>query len=266
MSGPPILTNIAANGIATVTLNRPEVHNAFDDDLIAALDETLRALEANTSARLVELRSTGKSFSAGADLNWMRRVAQYSHEENAADATRLATLLHRLHTLTKPTIAVVQGSAFGGGVGLISCCDIAIALSSAKFSFSEVKLGLIPATISPFVINAIGARNARRLFLTGEIFTPETALELGLIHHVATDEAKLDDAANQMANTLVAYGRETMSNIKSLVDAVAGRPIDKNTLRYTAQAIATQRGTPEGREGISAFLQKRKPVWPQDDV
>ena len=207
------------------------------------------------------LRSTGKSFCAGADLNWMRRMAGYSKEQNSADAMALARMLNRLATMHKPTVAKVHGAAFGGGAGLVACCDIAFASHAASFSFSEVKLGLIPATISPFVIRAIGAREAMRLFLTGERFDAIEAQRIGLIHAVH-DVEQLQPATRALCATLAAYGPYTLDNIKQLVNSVAGRPIDRSVLGETAARIARQRVSPEGKEGIAAFLEKRKPSWP----
>src|SRR6476661_6812976 len=200
-----VLQSIDANGVATLTLNRPEVHNAFDDHLIVQLTHKLRELDHHASVRVVVLAAGGKSFSAGADLNWMKRIARYSEAENIRDAVALAGLMRALNTMTKPTIARVQGSAFGGGVGLVACCDIAIAGSAAMFSLSEVRLGLIPAVISPYVIAAMGERNARRYFLTAERFDANEALRIGLVHTMV-DPAQLDATLTQMIDELLKGG------------------------------------------------------------
>lgn len=254
---------VEANGVATITLARPELHNAFDDALIARLGRFLGELAASDAARVVVLRSTGKSFSAGADLRWMRRMAGYTHEQNCADALALAHVLGALARLPQPTVAVVQGAAYGGGAGLVACCDVAIASEAARFSFSEVKLGLIPATISPFVLRAIGARRARALFLTGEVFGAAAAHAMGLVHRVVAPEG-LDAASDEIAATLAGYGRQTLAAIGSLVDAVDGRAVDDALLCDTAERIAAQRVSAEGREGVAAFLDKRAPRWPGD--
>lgn len=256
----PVTTDIDPRGVATVTLNRPAVHNAFDDDLITRLDGILDTLAGDPAVRVVALAANGKSFSAGADLTWMRRVADYTHDQNLADAKRLAGMLRRLAHLPKPTLALVQGAAFGGGVGLVACCDIAIASERALFSLSEVKLGLIPATISPFVIDAIGARQARRLFVTAERFDAPAALALGLVHVVcAADE--LAARAGECIDALLDNSPQAMAAAKALVRDVAGRPIDDALLDDVAERIARQRVAGEGREGVRAFLEKRRPHW-----
>jgi len=263
MKTEPVLTDIDERGVASLILNRPDVHNAFDDVLIGRLSEALDELAGNDKVRVVKVLGHGKSFSAGADLNWMRRMAEYSPEENLQDARRIAQMLHKLANLPRPTLAVVHGSAFGGGVGLIACCDIAVASDRARFSLSEVKLGLIPATISPFVIEAIGARQARRLFLTAERFDAGVALRLGLIHQVAPAE-RLQDAADVFISQLLENSPHAMAASKELVAAVAHRPMDDNLLGDVAQRIALQRASVEGREGVTAFLDKRPPAWMRD--
>ena len=263
MNSDSVLTEIDERGVASLILNRPDVHNAFDDALIGRLSDTLDELAGNDDVRVVKVIGRGKSFSAGADLNWMRRMAGYSEEENLQDARRIAHMLHKLANFPRPTLAIVHGSAFGGGVGLIACCDIAVASDRARFSLSEVKLGLIPATISPFVIEAIGARQARRLFLTAERFDAETALRLGLIHKAAPLE-QLQDAADVFISQLLENGPHAMAAAKKLVAAVAHRPIDDHVLGDAAQRIALQRASEEGREGVAAFLDKRPPAWMRD--
>ncbi len=263
MSTEPILTEIDERGVASLILNRPDVHNAFDDVLIGRLSEALDALANNDHVRVLKVVGRGKSFSAGADLNWMRRMAEYSQEKNLEDARRVAHMFHKLANFPRPTLAIVHGHAFGGGVGLIACCDIAVERVGAHFSLSEVKLGLIPATISPFVIEAIGARQARRLFLTAERFDADVALRLGLIHQMCPRE-RLQDAADGFISQLLENSPHAMAAAKALVAAVAHRPIDENVLGDVAQRIASQRASEEGREGVAAFLEKRPPAWIRD--
>lgn len=248
-------------GIASVTLNRPEQHNAFDDGMIAELIELLGQLEQDDRVRVLVLRAAGKSFSAGADLNWMRRMADYDLARNTDDAMQLAELMRRLNCFPKPTIALVQGAAYGGGVGLIACCDIAIASKQALFCLSEVKLGLIPAVISPYVIEAIGARAARRFMLTAERFSAEQACRLGLVHQVV-EAQELDKTLDSMLEFLLAAGPAAQAAAKDLIRAVSNQPIDSDIIQNCAQRIARIRATSEAREGLDAFLEKRKPNWP----
>ena len=255
-----ILVAVGDDGVATVTLNRPEVHNAFNDAVIADLTDILRRLGGDERVRAVVLRATDKSFSAGADLGWMQRMAGYGHDENLADAQALAELMRTLNFLPKPTVAVVQGAAFGGGVGLVACCDIAVAAETASFSLSEVKLGLIPAVISPYVVAAIGERASRRYFLTAERFDAAEALRLGLVHQVVTAE-RLDAAVAAILARLFDGGPAAQRAAKDLIFAVAHRPVDKAVIRDTAVRIAAIRASDEGREGLAAFLEKRKPAW-----
>ncbi|MCB2102846.1 MAG: enoyl-CoA hydratase/isomerase family protein [Rhodobacterales bacterium] len=256
----PFLSETDADGTAWVTLNRPDVHNAFDDALIARLTAELHLLNDDHSVRAVVLGAAGRSFSAGADLNWMKRMAGYTHAENMEDARALAGLMHALNHLNKPTIAMVQGAAYGGGVGLVACCDIAIAADRATFCLSEVKLGLIPAVISPFVVAAMGQRAARRYFLTAERFDAAEALRLGLVHRVV-DEGHLRATVDETLATLQANGPRAMAAAKDLIFAVADRPADDAVLEDTARRIADRRASDEGREGVGAFLEKRKPDW-----
>lgn len=257
--GTLVQTEIAA-GVATVRMNRAELHNALDDALIAELTEALAAMGRDPAVRVVILAGAGKSFSAGADLDWMRRMAENSYEENLAGARRLAALLRTLHDLPKPTIARVHGAAFGGALGLISACDIAVAADAAIFCLSEVRLGLIPAMISPYVAAAIGPRYARRYFLTAERFDSGEAARIGLVHRVATAEG-LDVAIDETVAALLAGGPAAQTAAKRLVADVAGHPLDDALVEETAKRIAEIRATPEGREGVAAFLEKRKPAW-----
>lgn len=260
MSQPSLFTHIDASGRATLTLNRPELHNAFDDALITELTTALRELEANPEVRVVILAANGKSFSAGADLNWMRRMADYSDAENLADSRALAELMATLNHLAKPTIALVQGAAYGGGVGLVACCDIAIATPRASFCLSEVKLGLIPAVISPYVVAAIGERAARRYCLTAERFDATEALRLGLVNEIVEEEA-LRGTAARFSTALLENGPAAISAAKELVFQVARQPLGAELREATARRIASIRASQEGREGLSAFLAKRKPSW-----
>jgi methylglutaconyl-CoA hydratase len=260
MDSKHILTAVSEDGVASVTLNRAEVHNAFNDAIIADLTGTLRRLGDDDKVQAVVLRAEGKSFSAGADLGWMQRMANYGHAENLADAGALAELMRVLNFLPKPTVARVQGAAFGGGVGLVACCDIAIASDAASFSLSEVRLGLIPAVISPYVVAAIGERAARRYFLTAERFGADEALRIGLVHQVVPAD-QLDSAVDTILTRLSEGGPAAQRAAKDLIFAVAHRPIDAGLIHDTAERIATIRASAEGREGLAGFLEKRKPAW-----
>jgi methylglutaconyl-CoA hydratase len=254
------LTVDVRESVALVALARPEVHNAFDETLIAELTRALQALDSDGNVRAVVLLGEGKSFCAGADLNWMKKMAGYGHRENLADATALATMLKTLHRLGKPTIARVHGSAFGGGVGLVACCDIAFAAHDATFSLAEAKLGLIPATIGPYVIDAIGARQARRYFLSAERFTAAEAFRIGLVHDLYPQE-ELDGRINELLGALLVAGPVAQSEAKALIGAAAHRPIDDDVIADTVGRIARVRASPEGKEGVAAFLEKRSPAW-----
>lgn len=251
---------IDQRGVAVLTLNRPEKHNAFDDRMIDELLQLIDEIENDKAIRVVVLRAAGKSFSAGADIDWMRRMADYDQEQNLADAMQLAQLMHRLNFLNKPVIALVQGASFGGGVGLIACCDIAIASSKAIFSLSEVRLGLIPSVISPYVIAAIGSRAARRYFLSGERFDAVRAMQIGLIHEVVEPDA-LDASLENCIDDLLLAGPKAQIAARDLIHRVDGRPIDETLIAETARRIAELRASDEGREGLNAFLEKRQPNW-----
>lgn len=251
---------IDERGVGSIVLDRPEQHNAFDDILIGELIDVLDQLARNSSVRIVVLRADGKSFSAGADLNWMRRMADYDEAQNLADALQLAELMRRLNTLPKPTIARIQGAAFGGGVGLVACCDIALASERALFCLSEVRLGLIPAVISPYVVRAIGERAARRYMLSAERFDAQQARLLGLVHEVVDDEA-LDTRLEAMITSLLECGPAAQAAAKDLILDVAGKTVNQDLIENTASRIAKIRASSEGREGLNAFLEKRNPDW-----
>ena len=248
------------DGIARVTLNRPDMRNAFDDSLISRLKEAFSDVEKDKSIRVLVLAGNGPAFCAGADLNWMERMAGYGYEQNLADARALADMLAALDRLPKPTIARVHGPAFAGGTGLVAACDIAVGTPQAKFCFSEAKLGLSPATISPHVMRAIGERAARRYFLTAEVFDAAEAHRIGLLSLVVKSE-ELDHCIENLLAHLLAGGPEAHAKIKDLVRTVSGRPTDDALVAETAKRIAEIRVSPEGREGISSFLEKRKPSW-----
>ena len=249
-----------SNGVARVTLDRPELRNAFDDALIALLSKTFLEIENNRAVRAVVLAGNGPAFCAGADLNWMKRMAGFGYQENLGDAQALATMLARLDRMSKPTIARVHGPVFAGGTGLVAACDIAVGTPEAKFCLSEAKLGLSPATISPYVIRAMGERLARRYFLTAEVFDAEEAYRIGMLSAlVPTDQ--LDATVERMVKHLLAGGPEAHAKIKDLIRAVANRPVDDALVADTAQRIAEIRVSPEGKEGIASFLEKRKASW-----
>ena len=247
-------------GVARLTLCRAAKHNAFDDALIAELTRGLRALGSDDTVRSVVLAAEGKSFSAGADLQWMRRMAGHDRAANLADARALAGLMRTLDGLPKPTIAAVQGAAFGGGVGLVACCDIAVASDAARFSLSEVRLGLIPSVIGPYVIAAIGARAARRYFQTAERFDAATALRLGLVHEVVP-AAALDGTIDAITAAIGEAGPSAVAAAKALVRDVAAAPLGDELVEDTAARIADIRASAEGREGVTAFLESRPPAW-----
>jgi methylglutaconyl-CoA hydratase len=247
-------------GVARLTLARPDKHNAFDDALIAELTAALAAAATDDAVRVVVLAAEGKSFSAGADLGWMKRMAGYGEAENLADARALANLMRVLNDLPKPTVARVQGAAYGGGVGLVACCDIAIAASSAKFCLSEAKLGLIPSVISPYVVAAMGSRAARRYFLTSEVFDAEEAHRLGLVHRIDWRD-RIDHDLDGIVAALLANGPMAMAESKELIRRVAAGPVDPAMVEDTARRIARIRASAEGAEGVAAFLERRTPAW-----
>lgn len=255
------ITLTVAQQVATLTLNRPEVHNAFDDVMIAELLDALAQVERDDSARVLVLRSQGRNFSAGADLGWMRSMAEKNYDENIADAGELAQLMAQLDTLSKPTIAVVQGAAFGGAVGLAACSDIVIAEPGASFCLSEVKIGLIPAVISPYVMRAIGARQSRRYMLTAERFDAEQAQAMGLVHSISSDT---DSCLEDFLAAFHANSPAAVSACKELIAAVEQQPDVHAQQQLTIERIAHIRVSAEGQEGLSAFLEKRRPHWIKD--
>lgn len=252
---------IERNGpLAIVTLNRPEVRNAFDDALIAALTAAFAELGNDEEIRAIVLAAEGKAFCAGADLAWMRRMADYTHAENLADATALATMLRTIHETPKPVIARVQGDVFAGGMGLVAACDIAVAADTARFCLSEVKLGLIPATIAPYVIAALGARAAQRYFLTAEVFSAQDAAATGFLHDVVHADA-LDATVERHLKHILAASPAALAAAKRLLREVGGRAVDDALVVDTARRIADIRASEQGREGVQSFLNKTKPSW-----
>ena len=247
--------------VAWVWMAKPAVHNAFDETLIAELSATLLALDADPTVRVIVLAGEGKSFSAGADLTWMQRQGAASVEENLADARRLAELFRTLSTLAKPTIARVHGAALGGGMGLAAACDICVASDRAVFATSEVKFGIIPSAISPYVIRAIGERQAYRYFQTAERISAARAREIGLVHEVTDSEGGLDPQIEAIVEALLAGGPNAQAAATDLIRAVANKPVSDDVVDDTACRIATLRATPEAREGLTAFLDKRLPAW-----
>jgi methylglutaconyl-CoA hydratase len=248
--------------IATVTLNRPQAHNAFNEIMVQELTDSFATMGDRHDIRVIVLTATGKHFSAGADLNWMKRMADLSIEENYADAYELATMLRTIYTCPRPVVARVQGDAHGGGVGLLAAADIVVAVHGAVFSLSEVRLGLIPATISPYVLRAIGARAARRYFVTAERFDAAEAQQIGLVHQVAPADA-LDEVVASLLAAILQNGPNAVTKSKRLVQEFDGRALSDELLAETAERIAQIRGSDEGREGVRAFLEKRPPVWTQ---
>jgi methylglutaconyl-CoA hydratase len=255
-----VLYRIDADGNATVTLNRPEVHNAFDPLMVEALTATLKRIAADAAVRAVVLTGAGKSFSAGADIAHMRESAKFTKAQNFRAARLSARMFHALYRLDRPVIACVRGAVRGGGVGLVSACDIAVASRDATFRLSEVKIGVIPAMISPYVIGAIGERMARRYMLTGEEFGAEEARRIGLVHEVV-EEPELDAAVGRMLAQLKSSGPRALAAIKRLIPVSARARIGPGIVDQTARVIAAVRATPEAQEGLSAFLEKRRPAW-----
>ncbi len=255
-----VIVTLDTKGVATVTLNRPEKHNAFDDTMIKSLTKKLSTLSNDNDVRVVVLAARGASFCAGADLQWMKQTVGYSKDQNTNDAKLLAQLLHVLNNVPKPTLALIQGPAYAGGVGLICACDIAVAARSACFSITEVRLGLIPSVISPLVVNAIGESYARRYFLTGERISSAEAHRIGLVHEVVPSEA-LAARGETFVKLLLKGGPESLGEAKALIRAVRGREVDSALLGDHVQRIARVRVSDEAQDGMGAFLEKRKPRW-----
>jgi methylglutaconyl-CoA hydratase len=247
-------------GRATVTLTRPEMRNAFNDEVIADLTQVFLDLGARDEVRAIVLAAEGPAFCAGADLNWMRRMADYTLEQNHKDAGKLAEMLRVLYTCPKPVVARVQGDVYAGGMGLVACCDMAVSVDSAQYCLSEVKLGLVPATISPYVVRAMGPRAAHRYFLTGERFSASEAHRIGFVHEVVAADG-LDARVDELVQALVKAGPAAVRACKRLVQDVAGRDIDDALIGHTVDGIAQIRASEEGREGVQSFLQKRQPAW-----
>jgi methylglutaconyl-CoA hydratase len=241
-------------------LNRPEVRNAFNETLIAEIARAFAEVEASAATRVVVIAARGPAFCAGADLNWMREMAAYSHADNHADALKVARMFHAVHSCSRPVIARVQGDAYGGGVGLVAACDIAIAGDAVNFGLSEVRLGIVAATISPHLVRAMGARQSARYMLTAEKFTASRARELGLVHEIMKPK-ELDAEVERQANVLLSSSSTAMAATKQLLADVVEAPMDDVLLAATAKCIADARVSPEGREGIAAFLEKRTPSW-----
>ncbi len=254
------LTMSVQAGVQTITLSRPDVRNAFNDEVIAELKNAFLAVAHNSEVRCVVLAAEGPAFCAGADLNWMRRMADYTHAENLADAGELAAMLSAIYSCPKPTIARVQGDVVAGGVGLIAACDMVVSVDTAHFCLSEVKLGLIPATISPYVVRAMGARAAHRYFLTAERFDAHEAHRIGLVHEVVSPEA-IDAQVAEWVRALVSASPNAVKACKKLLHDVAEREINATLIRQTVEGIADIRASSEGKEGVQSFLQKRKPDW-----
>ncbi|KDM91700.1 enoyl-CoA hydratase-related protein [Photobacterium galatheae] len=257
-----VLCTINRQGVATLTINRSEKYNAFDDQLIAALRHYLKQLARHPDIRVLLLRAAGKHFSSGADLNWMKSMAGKSRHDNLNDAQALALLMHELDTFPHPTLVSVQGSAFGGALGLICCCDIAIGTENTRFCFSEVKLGLIPATIGPYVCRTLGQRQARRLLLTAETVNAKRAQALGILHDVCP-EAQLEERLQLEITTLLANSPQAMSQVKLLCRHCETSPINDELIQLTSEMIADIRVSAQGQEGLSAFFDKRPPNWVQ---
>lgn len=261
MSEQNVTYQVDSNGLATVTLNRPEVHNAFNDEVVATLHEYFARAGQDPSVRALLLRGAGKSFCAGGDMNWMKRMATYTFEENLQDSRGIAAMLRTLNELPKPSIALVHGAAYGGGVGLAACCDITVATPKAAFCLSEVKVGMIPATISPYVVRAIGQQAARRYFTTAEVINAERAFKLGLASEVCENEEQALEFIDKLVKGIVRNGPAAIANAKRLAFDLSDRPLSDELIEESSLRIAQTRDSDEGREGLSAFLEKRSPNW-----
>ena len=257
----PVRLDVTPEGVAYVTLTKPEKRNAFDAATILALTEVFETLKGAEHVRAVFLRGDGGVFSAGADLQWMRDAADRTEADNREDALTMAAMFKRLHDIPALTVALIEGAAMGGGAGMAAACDIAIAVAGAKFSFSEVRLGLLPAGISPYVLRAIGPRHAKALFATGRVFDAAHAERIGLVHEVVADEAALIAAQERLIDEIMACAPGAVAESKKLVDDLFGREIDHSVMEDTARRLARRRVSDEGREGVAAFLERRKPNW-----
>ena len=251
---------IQPGAVAQITLSRPKVRNAFNDEVIAELTQAFTELGQNPAVRAIVLTASGPAFCAGADLNWMRRMADYTHAENLADAAQLAEMLRVIYSCPKPTVARIQGDVYAGGMGLVAACDMAVSVDSANYCLSEVKLGLYPATISPYVIRAMGARAAHRYFLTAERFDAVEALRIGFVHAVVPAE-QLDAKVAELTQALCSASPHAVQKCKTLLHEVAGETIDAALIARTVEGIASIRASSEGKEGVQSFLQKRQPAW-----
>jgi methylglutaconyl-CoA hydratase len=255
-----ITVDVDDRGVATVTLNRPHIHNAFDDTVIDELINAFESIHEDNNVRVMVLAANGKSFCAGADLNWMKKMASYSYDQNKQDASQLAKLFNSLYNLNKPTIAKVQGAVYGGGVGLVACCDIAIGSKLSKFCLSEVKLGLVPATISPYIIEAIGPRLAKRYFMTAEVMSSRRARRIGLLSEAVSEE-ELDSSVENIISPLLNNGPKSVAIAKNLVNTISRLTINEQLIDETSNLIANVRVSHEGQEGLTAFIEKRTPNW-----
>ena len=256
-----VLLDASPDGIATVTINRAARKNAFNEEVIAALTQVFETLEGADGVRVVFLRGAGGSFSAGADLEWMRDAIGWSEADNRDDAMKMAEMLKRLYDLPALTVALVEGAAFGGGAGLVAACDLSVATADARFAFSEVKLGLIAATIGPYVVAAIGPRKARSLFATGRVFDATVAQQIGLVDEIVEGREGLQGAMERIADEMTACAPQAVAESKKLVEHIVGRHIDRALMEETARRIAAKRVSEEGQEGVRAFLERRKPGW-----
>lgn len=248
------------HAVATVTLNRPDVRNAFNETTIAEITQVFQALDADAAVRAIVLAANGPAFCAGADLNWMKKMADYTHAENLADAGQLAAMLAAIYRCSKPVVAKVQGDCYAGGMGLVAACDIAVSVDSANYCLSEVKLGLIPATISPYVIKAMGESAARRYFITAERFSATEAQRIGFVHEVVSADM-LDSKVAEIVKALVSNSPHAVRQAKRLIQDVASRELTPELIATTVEGIAQIRASDEGREGVRSFLEKRKPEW-----
>jgi len=249
----------AEDEVARISFNRPDVHNAFNADMISELDDAFEKARSDDSIRVIVLKGMGKSFCAGADINWLREIVHYSFEQNLEESLHLAELLHKIYVLSKPTLAMVNGTAIGGGTGFLATCDMAVASEEAKFGLSEVKIGLVPAAISPYVIRKIGESNAREYFLTGKRITAQKACEIGLLNKVVSPE-KLEEEVKETVSLLLTSGPEALASCKELIHKVPQMSFEE-VKAFTAKMIAELRVSKEGQEGMSAFLEKRRPSW-----